>query len=111
VTHEERYRDCVIETWPCGCRRLYTRTIVGDSIEQADLIGSEACRRLNSLLEREMEAEGRMIFAYTEHGEHSLEYQRSASVYAEVHTKIEEHCDNSMPTIDVLGAEPFHEGT
>ncbi len=99
---EERYREQVLETWPCGCRMLYTRTMVGETIEQRDLTRSEICWGLETLLERETDTEGRIIYAFTEHGEHSPEYRRALSVHTEVHTKIEEHYNNSMPTVEVL---------
>ncbi len=102
---EESYKERVLETWPCGCRKWYTRTMVGEVIEQQDLTRSEICCGLDTLVERETEAEGRMIYAYTEHGEHSPEYKQAASVHADVHAKIEKHCNNSMPTVEVLGAE------
>ncbi len=99
---EEGYRQHVLETWPCGCRIWYTRTIVGETIEQQDLTRSELCWGLQTLFEREPEAEGRAVYAYIEHGEHSPEYQRAAAEHAEVRTKIEKHYDNREPTVEVL---------
>ncbi len=99
---EKVYRQCVLETWPCGCRMWYTKIIVGETIEQQDLTRSELCWGLETLFEREPEVEGRAVYAYLEHGEHSLEYKRAASDQAEVRTKIEKHYHNRVPSVEIL---------
>ena len=102
---EDRRTERVLERWPCGCRVWRIETLVGGAVEGDEVERQKMCRELESLVEREERAQQRAIAALVEHGDRSPEHNRATMVHADLLGKIEEHYNDSMPTVEVLNEE------
>ena len=99
---EERCKERVLYTWPCGCRQWLIRTVVGDAIEWEEVRRSEPCRELKALIERSEKAERRAVDVYLEYGGQSPEYRRAVGAHGDADAKVEEHTWEVSPTVEIL---------